>query len=386
MPHSVFTTMDRAKARAREAGLDIIDLSIGSSDLPPPASVLDALCHAVPDTATHRYPMHSDTRELRSAAQGYFQGRFGVTLDVEREVLPLIGAQEGLAHLLLAVTDPGDTILLPDPGYPPYLGAARLASLDVHFLALREERDFLPDLGAIPEDVRRRAKVLLLNYPNNPTSATAPLPFFEDAARFCREHGLLLVHDHPYAEMTFGEYRAPSVLQVEGALDIAVELHSLSKSFHMGGFRVGFAAGNAQALAALARVKGAVDFHQYLGIQRAAAHALSLPPEVARAGAAVFQARRDALVQAMRAQGWEVQLPRASMYVWWELPPAAGQDSLEFAQQLAVQTGLVLAPGSAFGALGEGYVRFALVREPGALAGAVERLAAFLAKGVEGAS
>jgi hypothetical protein len=376
MPESVFATMDRAKAEARARGIDIIDLSIGSSDLSPPAEVLEALRAATRDAATYRYPLHSDTAELRRSAAEHLARRFGVRVDAEREVLPLIGAQEGLAHLLQAVADPGDGLLLPDPGYPPYLGAAALAGLAVHPLPLLAERGFLPDLSAVPAEVRRGARVLLLNYPSNPTSAVAPRSLFAEAVAFCREHGLLFVHDHPYAELTFGDYRAPSALEVAGASDVTVELHSLSKSFHLGGFRVGFAAGNAQALAALARVKGAVDFHQYLGIQRAAALALRLPEAVVRAGALTFEARRDALVAALRAAGWSVDLPQASMYVWARLPQGAGR-SLDFAVRLARETGVALAPGAAFGARGEGYVRFALVREPEALRQAVARLQAF---------
>ena len=378
MPESVFATMDRAKAEARARGLDVIDLSIGSSDLAPPAEVLEALRDATLDAATYRYPLHSDTASLRNAAARYMRRRFGVDLDPEREVLPLIGAQEGLAHLLLAMTDPGDVLLLPDPCYPPYLGAARLAGLETHPLPLVAERDFQPDLDAVPTEVLARARVLLLNYPNNPTSATADVDLFERAVAFCRTHDLLLVHDHPYAEMTFGDYRAPSALQVPGATDVTVELHSLSKSFHMGGFRVGFAVGSAPVLAALARVKGAVDFHQYLGIQRAAALALDLPEQFARDGARAFEERRDALVAALREMGWPVDLPRASMYVWLALPPVAGP-SLEFAVRLARETGLAVAPGSAFGASGEGYVRFALVRDPGTLREAAARLTAFVA-------
>ncbi len=258
------------------------------------------------------------------------------------------------------------------------VGAARLAGLEVHPLPLRADRDFLPDLAAVPADVLARARVLLLNYPNNPTSATASPGVFEEAVAFCRAHDLVFVHDHPYAEMTFGEYRAPSALEVPGALDVTVELHSLSKSFHMGGFRVGFAAGNAALIAALARVKGAVDFHPYLGIQRAAALALDLPESYAREGACTFEARRDALVAALRERGWTVDLPRASMYVWLALPPAAGP-SLDFAVRLARETGLAVAPGSAFGASGEGFVRFALVRPPEVLREAAERLTAFAA-------
>ncbi|PYE48400.1 aminotransferase class I/II-fold pyridoxal phosphate-dependent enzyme [Deinococcus yavapaiensis] len=378
MPESIFTVMDRAKSAARSNGLDVIDLSIGSSDLAPPIAVLDALREATRDPSTYRYPLHSDTADLRSAAALYMRRRFDVTLDAERYVLPLIGAQEGLAHLLLAVTDPGDTILLPDPAYPPYLGAATLAGLHVHRLPLTAENAFLPRLDVIREDALRRAKVLLLNYPNNPTSATATVTFFEEAVRFCRAHDLLLVHDHPYAETTFGDYRAPSALEVDRDALTTVELHSLSKSFSMGGFRVGFAVGHPDVLAALARVKGAVDFHQYLGIQRAAAVALNLPESFARETADVFEARRDALLPEVRRLGWTADIPRAGMYVWAKLPPNL-PNSLDFASRLARETGVALAPGVAFGPSGEGYVRFALVRAPNDLLEAVRRIEAYCA-------
>ncbi|MFT2721396.1 aminotransferase class I/II-fold pyridoxal phosphate-dependent enzyme [Deinococcus sp. A31D244] len=358
VPGSVFALMDAAKGEARAAGLSVTDLSIGSSDLPPPDAVLEVLREATRDAGTYRYPLFSDTAPLREAAAAYLDRRFGVRVDTGREVLPLIGAQEGLAHLLLAVTDPGETLLLPDPCYPPYLGAAAVAGLNVLTLPLRPERGFLPDLGSVPQGVRPR--VLLLNYPNNPTSAVANVAFFREAAAWCRARGTLLVHDHPYAELTFGEYRAPSAL--EAGLDGVVELHSLSKTHHMGGFRVGFAAGDAGAIAALARVKGAIDFHPYLGIQRAAAHALGLPDAVGRAGAAVFEARRDALIPALRALGWEVATPQASMYAWARVPGL--RDSVAFAVRAAWRTGVAVSPGAAFGAGGEGFVRFALVQPP----------------------
>lgn len=369
VPGSVFALMDAAKSRARGQGLDIIDLSIGSSDLSPPEAVLNALREATHDPATYRYPLFSDTQPLRDAAAAYLKRRFEVGLNADTEVLPLIGAQEGLAHLLLAVTDPGDTILLPDPCYPPYLGAVAVAGLNVVSLPLLPQRDFLPDLSAVPVGVRPR--VLLLNYPNNPTSAVASGQFFLEAARWCRERGTLLIHDHPYAELTFGEYRAPSAL--EAGSGGVVELHSLSKTHHMGGFRVGFAAGDAGAIAALSRVKGAIDFHPYLGIQRAAALALSLPDEVGRAGAATFQERRDALVPALHALGWEVALPQASMYAWARVPGLT--DSVAFAVRAAEQTGVALSPGRAFGERGEGFVRFALVQPPAVLREAARRLA-----------
>lgn len=373
VPGSVFSLMDAAKSRARGAGLEIIDLSIGSSDLNPPGAVLDALRAATHDPATYRYPLFSDTAPLRDAAAAYLHRRFDVALNADTELLPLIGAQEGLAHLLLAVTDPGDTLLLPDPCYPPYWGAAAVAGLNVVTLPLRPERGFLPELDAVPANVKPR--VLLLNYPNNPTSAVADRAFFEHAAEWCRARGTLLIHDHPYAELTFGDYTAPSALQAgtDGTLNGIVELHSLSKTHHMGGFRVGFAAGDAGAIAALARVKGAVDFHPYLGIQQAAALALGLPAEVCRAGAATFQARRDALVPALREIGWDVQLPQASMYAWARVPGL--QDSVAFAVRAAETTGVAVSPGRAFGERGEGFVRFALVQPPEKLRQAAGKLA-----------
>ncbi|MBI0445377.1 aminotransferase class I/II-fold pyridoxal phosphate-dependent enzyme [Deinococcus sp. DB0503] len=369
VPGSVFALMDAAKERARATGYSVIDLSIGSSDQPPPEAALEALRAATRDPATYRYPLFSDTRPLREAAAAYLQRRFGLAVDAEAEVLPLIGAQEGLAHLLLAVTDPGDTLLLPDPCYPPYLGAAAVAGLNVLTLPLLPERGFLPDLDAVPANVRPR--VLLLNYPNNPTSAVADTAFFARAAAWCRSRGALLIHDHPYAELTFGDYRAPSAL--EAGLEGSVELHSLSKTHHLGGFRVGFAVGDRQAIAALARVKNTVDFHPYLGIQRAATAALGLPDEVGRTGARVFQQRRDALVPALRHLGWEVALPQASMYVWARVPGL--EDSVAYALRAAETTGVVVSPGRAFGERGEGFVRFALVQPPELLTEAARRLA-----------
>ncbi|UQN05140.1 aminotransferase class I/II-fold pyridoxal phosphate-dependent enzyme [Deinococcus sp. QL22] len=368
VPTSVFSLMDAALGRARAAGLKVIDLSIGSSDLAPPVQALDALRDATYDPSSYRYPLFSDTRPLREAAAAYLERRFGVLLAAEREVLPLIGAQEGLAHLLLAVTDPGDILLLPDPCYPPYLGAAAVAGLDVIPLPLRPERGFLPDLASLPADLCPR--VLLLNYPNNPTSAVADAAFFAHAAAWCRARGTLLIHDHPYAELTFGDYHAPSAL--EAGIEGIVELHSLSKTHHMGGFRVGFAAGDAGAIAALGRVKGAVDFHPYLGIQRAATVALGLPDHLGREGARVFQQRRDALLPALRDLGWTVQTPQASMYLWARVPGLT--DSVAYAVRVAETTGVALSPGRAFGQGGEGFVRFALVQPPAVLVEAARRL------------
>ncbi|WP_420595024.1 aminotransferase class I/II-fold pyridoxal phosphate-dependent enzyme [Deinococcus sp.] len=367
VPGSVFALMDAAKARALAAGKSLIDLSIGSSDLAPPEVALEALRQATTDPRTYQYPLFSHTAPLRQAAAAYLQRRYQLQLNPDTEILPLIGAQEGLAHLLLAISDPGDTLLLPDPCYPPYYGAAAVAGLKIHPLPLSADHAFLPDLDSVPASVKARA--LLLNYPNNPTSATVPDGFFGRVRAWCEARGILLIHDHPYAELTYGGYRAPSAL--EGGSAGVVELHSLSKTHHMGGFRVGFAAGDAEAIAALARVKGAVDFHPYLGIQAAAAAALA----TAASGLEVFQARRDALVPALHALGWDAALPQASMYVWARPPGLT--DSVAYAVRVAEQTGVALAPGRAFGAQGEGYVRFALVQPPDMLREAAVRLGAF---------
>lgn len=377
MPESMFATMDAAKSEAKSKGLEVIDLSIGSSDLPPPEAALAALRDATRDPSTYGYCLHSCTRPLREAAAAWFARRFNQQVDAEREVLPLIGAQEGLANLLLATTDPGDTVLLPDPAYPSYFGAVAAAGLSPVFMPLKEENGFLPELSAIASEQARRARALLISYPNNPTAAVASESFMRQAVAFCLEHELLLIHDFPYVDMTYGDYRAPSVLTQPGGMEVGIELYSCSKSFHMGGFRMGWAIGNAEAVAALARLKGAVDFNQYLGIQRAAVAALALPEARVRQDAAVFQARRDMLVGTLNASGWPTPLPQASMYVWTRLP-AGLSDSFAFAVGLARDTGVCLAPGRGFGSEGEGFVRFALVREPEALARAVERIRAFL--------
>ena len=377
MPDSIFNTMDRAKARARAKGLEIIDLSIGSSDVAPPEVALDALRAATYRAETYGYCLHTGTEALRSAVSMWTARRFGWTPNLETQVLPLIGSQEGFANLLLATTDPGDVILAPDPGYPSYYGAIALAGLELARMPLSEQNGYLPDLNAIPPETARRAKILLISYPNNPTAAVATESFMAAAVAFCREHEILLVHDFPYVEMVYDDYRAPSVLTQPGGTDTAVELYSASKSFHMGGFRIGWAVGNADALAALAKVKSAVDFNQYLGIQQAAVAALEGAAADTRRAARTFQARRDALVGTLRAAGWAVPLPQASMYVWARLP-GGYDDSFAFALELTQTTGVCLAPGRAFGEEGEGYVRFALVREPEALARAAVRLQDFV--------
>lgn len=376
VPTNVFLTMDDAKARAQQAGHDVIDLSIGSSDLAPPPPAIEALAEAAGDPTTYGYPLYGRTEPLRAAAAAWMNHRFDLAL-TPADVLALIGAQEGLAHLLLALTDPGDLVLLTEPAYPSYFGACALAGVTPYALPLTPDRDFLPDLAAVPPDVAHRAKLLLLNYPNNPTAGVATPAFFAAAVAFCERHDLALVHDAPYTELTFGDYRAPSVLAAPGAMARAIELHSCSKTYHLAGLRIGWAAGCPDLITALAAAKGPVDFNQYLGVRRAAVAALASDPARVRADAAVYERRRDGLLTALAAIGWRVPAPRASMYLWAPLP-AGHADSFAFCAALCAATGVALAPGRAFGASGEGWARFALVREPAALTEAARRIGRFL--------
>lgn len=377
----MFATMDVAKAKARSRGLELIDLSIGSSDLPPPKAALAALREATHDPKTYGYCLKSGTRALREAVQIWFQERYTQHLDIEQNITALIGSQEGLANLLFATCDPGDSVLLPDPCYPSYYGAVAAAGLRTHSLPLRAENDFLPDFEAVSSEVAKSARVLILSYPNNPTASVATQAFFQEAVNFCLRHEILLIHDFPYVDMVYGDYEAPSVLSCEGAFETAVELYSCSKSYHMGGFRIGWALGNIDALAALEKLKGAIDFNQYLGIQRAAIAALQQPRERTRQDAAVLESRRDTLVTALKASGWNAALPKASMFVWTPLPAGlekGSKNDFEFCLELVETTGVCLAPGRSFGKQGEGYVRFALVREPAALERAAERIRDFV--------
>lgn len=373
IPQSVFLLMDRAKQEARGSGLGIIDLSLGSSDLAPPPAALQTLAEALEDRATYQYTLRSATRPFLEAASGWYEHRYGVTFDPDTEMLSLVGSQEGIGHLLMALTDPGDLVLIPEVAYPPYWGMAALAGLEAYPVPLRE--DHLPDLEAVPEEVARRARVLVLNYPNNPTAAVADLGFFAQALDFCRRHDVFLVHDNPYVDMVF-DGPAPSPLSLPGARERCVEFFTLSKSYHMGGFRLAFAVGNAEAMAALEAVKSALDFNQYQGILRMGITALQQPESWVREQVAVFRERRDVLVRALREVGWDVPLPRATMYLWAKVPGEV--DDVTFAVELCRRTGVALSPGQGFGPGGKGYVRIALVQPPERLEEAAARIGDFL--------
>ncbi|GIW33807.1 MAG: aminotransferase [Meiothermus sp.] len=370
----VFLEMDAAKAEARARGLEVIDLSIGASDLPPPPEALQALKQAIDDPATYGYCLKSGTLPfLESAAEWYFR-RYGVRLEPQQEALCLIGSQEGLAHLLMAVADPGDVLLMCDVAYPSYFGAARVAGLEAYLMPLGE--NLLPNLWAVPEAVARRAKAVLLNYPNNPTAALAPEEFFVEALKFCQHYDLLLIHDNPYLDQALKP--TPSPLALPGGRERVVELFSFSKSYHLAGFRLGFALGNARAIESLEALKAPIDFNPYLGIQRMGMAALAIPPARLQADARIWAGRRSAMAAALAEQGWEVPLPEAGMYLWARLPPGLALDDLQFAKALLAQTGVALSPGRAFGPGGVGYVRFALVQPEVVLRQAAQKIGAFI--------
>lgn len=375
---NVFADMDQAKARARAAGQNLIDLSLGSSDLATAPHVIAAIGQALTDPATHGYLLFHGTRAFRQAAADWYERKFGVAVDPETEVLPLIGSQEGTAHLPLAILNPGDFALLLDPGYPSHAGGVYLANGQIYPMPLRAENHFLPVLEDIPAPVLSQSKLMVLSYPHNPTTATAPLTFFQQAVAFCQQHHLVLVHDFPYPDFVFGDTIAPSVLQADPDKSVSIEFFTLSKSYNMGGFRIGYAIGNADLIRALRQIKAAVDFNQYLGILQGAIAALSGPQDSVKAAIHTFQQRRDAFVSALHQIGWPVPTPSATMYVWAKLPDRWATDSIGFCTQLVETTGIAASPGAGFGKSGEGYVRFALVHPPEVLTTAVQRMAHFL--------
>ena len=372
---NVFADMDRAKARARAAGRDIIDLSLGSSDLPTETHVIEAIAHSLYDPSTHGYLLFHGTRSFRQAAAEWYTQKFGIPIDPETEVLPLIGSQEGTAHLPMAILNPGDFALLLDPGYPSHAGGVYLASGQIYPMPLRAENGFLPVFEEIPLPVLAQSRMMVLSYPHNPTAALAPLSFFKAAVAFCQQHNLVLVHDFPYVDLVFDDAAAPSILQADPEKSVSIEFFTFSKSYNMGGFRVGYAIGNAQLIQALRQVKAAVDFNQYQGILNGAVAALTGPQAGVKAAVATFRQRRDAFISALHRKGLQVPTPAATMYVWAKLPEPWAFDSVSFCTQLVETTGVAASPGAGFGKSGEGYVRFALVHDPEILETAVDRIA-----------
>ncbi len=372
MPDYPFARWGKRVEAARSRGIDVIRLDMGNPDLPPPEGVVEALRSSVHDSGAHGYPGYRGLPALRAAIASYYDRRFGVKLDPKTEIVPLLGSKEGIVHLTLGILDPGDLVLVPDPGYPSYTMGAVIAGARVHKFPLLPKRGFLPDLDAIPSDIAHEATVMWLNYPNNPTAGVADLEFFADAVVFAREHGILLCHDAPYCDVAYDGYTAPSMLQVPGAKEVAVEFNSLSKTFNMAGWRVGMAVGNPDALQSLFTIKSNVDSGIFLPVQKAAIRALEIPPDWVEARNRTYRRRRDTALAGLAALGWEVLPSRASLYLWVRIP--AGYDSEGFATMLLDEAGVSVAPGSFFGRGGEGDVRISITAPDDRIAAAMDRL------------
>jgi len=375
LPPYVFVEIDRAKRALLERGVDLVDLGIGDPDLPTFPEIVSAMQSACADPATHRYPLGRGEPSLRRAFAAWYEKRHGVALDPEREVITLIGTKEGLGHLPLAVLDEGRVALVPDPGYPVYQAASWLAGGEVVHVPLEPKLGFRPDLECLPRKTLEAAQVLFLNYPNNPTGASADAGLFQLAVNLAHEHGFLVVNDASYAEVLFEGPRV-SILQCDRAKDAAIEFHSFSKTFNMTGWRAGFAVGNADVLDALAAVKSNLDSGVFTAVQRACEAALALPEERVREQVEVYRRRRDVLVDGLWKAGWHVPRPHATFYVWARVPTE--ESSQAFALRLLADARVVVTPGVGFGPSGEGYVRFALMAPEEQTAEAVDRIARIL--------
>jgi LL-diaminopimelate aminotransferase len=364
------------KRRLIESGVDVIDLGAGDNDTPPPAVAISAMTTALGNPALSKYGFQQGLLEFRQAASRWIERRFGLRFDPVAELLPLIGSKEGLSHLPLTVINPGDVAIVPEPGYQAYLGGALLSGAEPYIAPLRPENGFLLQLDQVPPEVLRRAKVVFVNYPNNPTAAVATPAYLERTVAVCRAHGILLAYDNAYCDLTFDGYRAPSIFEVAGARDVALEFFSLSKSYSMTGWRLGFAAGRAELIGALTRVKSYVDTGPFLAVQKAGAAALDHSEELVAPIRGELQRRRDAAVAALRQAGFTVDSPKAAMYLWVPLPE--GVTSAVFARHALEETGVVVLPGSGFGPAGEGFFRIALTVGSDRLRTAAERLGAAL--------
>ncbi len=372
LPPYLFKEIDRLKAEVAAKGVDVINLGVGDPDQPSPAFVIEALAKAAQNPAHHQYPSYSGMGAFRVSAANWCKKRFGLELDPAKEVLSLIGSKEGIAHFPLAFLNPGDVALIPTPAYPVYHSGTLFAGGVSHFMPLLKENGFLPDLDAIPADVADKAKIMFLNYPNNPTGACADRAFFEKVVHFAKKHNIIVAHDAAYSEMGYDGYRPMSFLEIEGARDIGVEFHSLSKSFNMTGWRIGFAIGNADILDALGQVKSNVDSGAFNAVQEAGIAALDSDQSFVAHMQGVYQQRRDVLVAGLRKLGLDVDVPKASFYVWCGVPK--GMTSAAFTSLLLEKAGIVTTPGNGFGGPGEGYVRFALTVDVARLNEALDRM------------
>ncbi|MBN1321042.1 MAG: LL-diaminopimelate aminotransferase [Thermoleophilia bacterium] len=368
----LFAAIEQKIAEKRKSGVDVISLGIGDPDIATPSYIVEEMRRQVADGRNHQYPSNRGLKEYAEAAAAFYQRRFGVMLDPEREFMALLGAKEGLAHICMALLDTGDLALVPDPGYPVYAGGSIMMGAEVKYLRLHPENGFLPDLDEITEDEARRAKVLFISYPNNPTAAVVQDGFFEQVVAFAKKYDIAVVHDNPYSEITYDGYVAPSFLAAPGAKDVGVEFFSFSKPFNMTGWRTGFAVGNHQMLEHLWRLKTNMDSGMFDALQRTSAFVLNSPWDFVREMCEIYRRRRDLLAEALVSVGMEVPKPKATIYMW--IPVPSGYTSASFSEHVLEQAGVVVTPGLGYGPAGEGFVRLSLTTPDHRIAEAVERI------------
>jgi LL-diaminopimelate aminotransferase len=372
LPPYVFARLDELKATARAQGIDLIDLGMGNPDGSAPREVIEAAIAAMEIPSNHGYPPFEGTASFRKTITEWYNRRYQVELDPDGEALPLLGSKEGLTHLALAYINPGDVVLVPNPAYPPHFRGPAIAGGDLHPMLLTAENDWLIDLGKIPDDVARRAKILYFNYPSNPTAAVAPRDFYVDIVKFAKKHEILLVHDLCYAELAFDGYQPVSLLEIPGGKDIGVEFHTMSKTYNMAGWRVGFVVGNRDIIQGLRTLKTNLDYGIFSVLQTAAETALNLPDSHLKVVQKRYCDRRDFLIQGLEELGWSIPKTKATMYLWVQCP--TGTSSTDFALKLLQETGIVVTPGNAFGSGGEGYMRISLIAERDRLEEALSRM------------
>jgi len=372
LPPYLFAELDRLKQAEIKKGVDVIPLGIGDPDQPTPENIVQAMHRAIDRKENHHYPSYEGMPAFREAAAGWFQDRFGVTLDPDQEVVTLIGSKEGIGHFPLAFVDPGDVVLVPDPGYPVYEIGTLLAGGVPYFMPLNRENGFLPDLRAIPHDILRKARIIFLNYPNNPTAAVASRGFFDKVVRFAMENRLIVCHDAAYTEIFYDGEKPMSFLEADGAREVGIEFHSLSKTYNMTGWRIGFAAGSAQLIQGLGKIKTNLDSGIFQAIQEAGIEALSEDQSSVEKMRAMYQERRDTFVAGLRDAGLSCDPPRATFYLWMQVP--RGYTSKTFCEFLLKKAGIAATPGNGFGKSGEGYIRFTLTVSKERLAEAAERI------------
>ncbi|WP_297209735.1 MULTISPECIES: LL-diaminopimelate aminotransferase [Thermodesulfovibrio] len=371
LPPYLFAAIDQMKREALAKGADLIDLSIGDPDIPTPKHIVEAMKKAVENPEHHRYPSYEGMFSYRQAVSRWYKRRFNVELDPEKEVLSLIGSKEGIGHIPLAFIDPGDVVLVPSPGYPVYPVGTKFAGGIPYFMPLREENNFLPDLKAIPEDVCSRAKLMFINYPNNPTSAGATIDFYKEVIYFARKYNIIVCHDAAYSEVYYEE-RPVSFLEIEGAKEVGIEFHSLSKTYNMTGWRIGYAVGNRDIIAGLGKVKTNLDSGVFQAIQEASIVALDTDDQILKEIRDIYKERRDILYEGLKSKGFDLRKPNATFYLWVKVP--RGTNSIEFVGRLLKEAEVLCTPGVGFGEYGEGYIRFALTQPKERIREAVNRI------------